>query len=119
MAELDEGFDAGAVPEFLITLEAARSGVKLEDQQKAMQQHFERALELSKGKRAGTYVSFAENACIPAQDRAEFKSVLEKALAVDPEANPDNRMANIVAQRRARWLLAHINELFLEKEATW
>ena len=66
------------------------------------------------GKRAGTYVSFAENACVPAQNAAEFKSLLEKALAVDPDADPDNRLANLVAQRRARWLLDHINELFLE-----
>jgi predicted anti-sigma-YlaC factor YlaD len=59
-----------------------------------MRQHFDRAIELSKGKRAGTYVSFAENACLPAQNAAEFKSMLEKALAVDPDADPDHRLAN-------------------------
>jgi len=114
VAELDEDFDAGAVPEFLITLEAAHSGVKPEEQQKLMRRHFDRALELSQGKRAGTYVSFAENACVPAQNIAEFKSLLEKALAVDPDAHLDNRLANLVAQRRARWLLKHADELFLE-----
>jgi predicted anti-sigma-YlaC factor YlaD len=114
IAELDETYDNGAIPEFLITLEAARSGVKLEDQQKAMRQHFDRALEISKGKRAGTYVSFAENASVPAQNAAEFKQLLEKALAIDVDADPPNRLANIVAQRRARWLLAHVNDLFLE-----
>src|SRR5271157_1705116 len=76
VAELDENFDAGALPEFLITLEAARSGVKPEEQQTRMRQHFARALDLSQGKRAGTYVSFAENACVPAQNAAEFKSPL-------------------------------------------
>jgi len=114
VAQLDEGFDEGAVPEFLITFEAARTGVTAEEQQKLMRQHFDRAIELSKGKRAGTYVSFAENACLPAQNAAEFKSMLEKALAVDPDADPDNRLATLVAQRRARWLLNHIDELFLE-----
>ena len=114
VAELDENFGAGAVPEFLITLEAAHSGVKPEEQQKLMRQHFERALKVSQGKRAGTYVSFAENACVPAQNKAEFQSLLEKALAVDPDADLDNRLANLVAQRRARWLLKHIDELFLE-----
>jgi len=114
VAELDETFDNGAVPEFLITLEAARSGVKLEDQEKAMRQHFDRAMEISKGKRAGTYVSFAENASVPAQNAAEFKSLLEKALAVDVDADPDTRLANVIAQRRARWLLQHQNELFLD-----
>jgi len=114
VAQLDEGFDEGALPEFLITFEAARTGVTAEEQQKLMRQHFDRAIELSKGKRAGTYVSFAENACLPAQNAAEFKSMLEKALAVDPDADPDSRLATLVAQRRARWLLNHIDELFLE-----
>lgn len=114
VAELDETFDDGAVPEFLITLEAARSGVKLEDQEKAMRQHFDRALEISKGKRAGTYVSFAENADVPAQNIEEFRSLLAKALAVDVDANPDSRLANVVAQSRARWLLKHEGDFFLD-----
>jgi predicted anti-sigma-YlaC factor YlaD len=114
VAELDETFDDGAVPEFLITLEAARSGVKLEDQEKAMRQHFDRALEISKGKRAGTYVSFAENADVPAQNIDEFRSLLAKALAVDVDANPDSRLANVVAQSRARWLLQHQGDFFLD-----
>lgn len=113
VAELDESFDNGAVPEFLITFEAARTDINAEEAQKLMRRHFERAIELSQGKRAGTYVSFAENACLPAQNAAEFKSTLEKALAVDPDADLDNRLANLVAQRRARWLLDHIDELFL------
>ena len=39
--------------------------------------------------------------------------MLEKALAVDADADPDHRLANLVAQRRAHWLLDHIDELFL------
>ena len=114
VAQLDEGFENGAVPEFLITFEAARTDIGAPEQQRLMRRHFDRAIELAHGKRAGTYVSFAENACLPAQNAAEFKSTLEKALAVDPDADPDHRLANLVAQRRARWLLDHIHELFLE-----
>ena len=82
--------------------------------QKAMRGHFERSLALSGGVRASLFVSFAENACVPAQNKAEFQALLEKALAVDPDADLDNRLANLVAQRRARWLLNHIDDLFLE-----
>jgi predicted anti-sigma-YlaC factor YlaD len=114
VAELDETFDNGAVPEFLITLEAARSGVKLEDQEAAMRKHFNRALDISKGKRAGTYVSFAENADVPAQNAAEFQALLDKALAINVDDDPPNRLANIVAQRRARWLLQHKSDLFVD-----
>jgi hypothetical protein len=101
------------VPEFLITLEASRSGVAPEELQKRMRRHFERALEISKGARAAPYVSFAENASVPAQNAAEFRAMLGKALAVD-STKPENRLANLVAQRRARWLLAHIDDLILE-----
>jgi predicted anti-sigma-YlaC factor YlaD len=114
VAQLDEGFENGAVPEFLITFEAARTDIGAAEQQKLMRQYFNRAVELSKGRRAGTYVSYAENACLPAQNAAEFKAMLETALAVDADADPDHRLATLVAQRRARWLLDHMGELFLE-----
>jgi len=114
VAQLDAGFENGAVPEFLITFEAARTDVSAAEQQQLMRRHFDRAIELSNGKRAGTYLSYAENACLPSQNAAEFKSMLQKALAIDPDANPANRLATLVAQRRARWLLGHIHELFLD-----
>jgi len=117
VAQLDEGFENGAVPEFLITFEAARTDVSAEEQRQLMRRHFERALQLSQGKRAGTYVSYAENASLPAQNAAEFKTMLEKALSIDPDSDPEHRLANLVAQRRARWLLGHMGELFLESTA--
>jgi predicted anti-sigma-YlaC factor YlaD len=47
----------------------------------------------------------------------EFESLLNRALAIDPDANPDTRLLNLVMQRRARWLLSRKAELFLiEKE---
>ena len=76
--------------------------------------HLERAVTLSGGKRAAPYVSFAETVSVGAQDRAEFGELLKKALAVDPDAVPELRLANTVAQRRAAWLLARADELFLE-----
>jgi predicted anti-sigma-YlaC factor YlaD len=69
---------------------------------------------MSKGLDAGAFVSFAENACVPAQNAAEFRFMLEKALAVDTEGTPERRLANLVAKRRARWLLSHMNDLILE-----
>jgi predicted anti-sigma-YlaC factor YlaD len=112
--ELDETWGAGAVPEALISLESARAGVKPAEKQAHMRSYFERGLVLSKGARASTFVSYAENACVPAQDRAQFQSLLEKALDINVDREPENRLANLVAKRRARWLLGRIDELFLE-----
>jgi hypothetical protein len=33
---------------------------------------------------------------------------------VDLEAAPQQRLANLIAQKRARWLLARVDELFIE-----
>ena len=115
--ELDEGWGGGALHEFLISMESARVGVKPEEAQQRMKRHFERSLELSGGLRAGVFVTYAENACVISQDRGRFKDLLEKALGVNPDAQPENRLANLVAQRRALWLLGRMDELFLEGAA--
>ena len=43
----------------------------------------------------------------------EFELLLNRALAIDPNVNPDSRLLNLVMQRRARWLLSQKDELFL------
>jgi predicted anti-sigma-YlaC factor YlaD len=111
--ELDPNWGRGAVPEFLINIESGRAGAKPEEKQRRMREYFDRALALSGGKHASLFVSYAENACVPAQNRAEFQAMIGRALGVDTTV-PENRLANLVAQRRARWLLGRINELFLE-----
>jgi predicted anti-sigma-YlaC factor YlaD len=40
--------------------------------------------------------------------------VLDQALAIDPDRFPDNRLENLVVQRRAHWLRDRVDELFLE-----
>jgi predicted anti-sigma-YlaC factor YlaD len=112
--ELDASWGEGSVYEVLLSIESARQGVRPEEKQQKMRQYFEQALKRSGGKRASTLVSFAENACVPAQNRAEFKALLDKALALDADAHKEGRLANLVAQRRARWLAGRADDLFLE-----
>jgi predicted anti-sigma-YlaC factor YlaD len=47
-------------------------------------------------------------------DRAEFERLLDRALAVDADAAPEFRLANLIAQRRAAWLRTRVDELFFE-----
>ncbi len=48
------------------------------------------------------------------QDRAEFEKLMNMALAVDPDANPSERLTTILLQRRAKALLAQVDHLFLK-----
>ena len=110
---LDESFDAGAIHVFLISYEMSQSGLR-EDAAARARQHFDRALELSDRHQAAPYVAFAEAVTIAEQDKTEFKGMLDQALAIDVDAKPEWRLANLVMQRRARWLLVHSDDLFLE-----
>ncbi|MBI5386871.1 MAG: TRAP transporter TatT component family protein [Verrucomicrobia bacterium] len=111
--ELDEAFDQGAIHSFLITYEMARVGGPGDAEARA-RQHFARALELSQGQQAGPLVSLAEAVCVEKQNKAEFRSLLERALAVNADAVPELRLVNRVMQRRAKWLLSRTEDLFFE-----
>ncbi len=76
--------------------------------------HFERAVELSEGALASPYISLAEAVSIYEQNRREYRSLLKKALAVDVDRKPEQRLANLVMQRRAQWLRDHTDNFFLE-----
>ncbi|HVR08184.1 MAG TPA: TRAP transporter TatT component family protein [Thermoanaerobaculia bacterium] len=109
---LDEGFGAGAGHDFMIAYEGGRLAVG--GSLAEARRHLERALALSQGHRAAPLVGFAEAVSVGRQDKAEFKQLLDRVLAVDVDAAPDFRLANVLAQRRARWLLGRIDELFVE-----
>jgi len=108
--ELDETYSRGAIHEALISLEAVPEAMGGSPQR--ARQHFARAVELSKGLSAGPYVTLASSVSVAAQDRAEFERLLNQALAIDVDKDPTLRLANIITQRRARFLLENGNDLF-------
>jgi predicted anti-sigma-YlaC factor YlaD len=109
---LDEAYELGAVDDFFISYEAGRSSVG--GSIETARAHLQRALALAQGKRAWPYVTFAESADVSTQDRKEFEKLLNEALALDVDKAPDQRLSNIIAQKRARWLLSRADELFVE-----
>lgn len=108
--ELDPDWDEGALHEAMISLESVPEAMGGSEERARLQ--FERAVELSGGHKAGPYVALASGVVVRSQNRAEFESLLRTALAVDPDAEPRNRLANLIAQERARHLLARVDELF-------
>jgi len=109
---LDETWDAGAIHDFFIAYEAGRASVGGSIER--AREHFERATRIANGRRAFPYVTFAESACVGQQNRQEFKALLEQALALDASRPSDYRLANVLAQKRARWLLSRTDDLFVE-----
>ena len=111
--ELDEAYDFGAIHGFLISYESSRRGAAGDPVARA-RAHFDRAVSLSSGQLASPFVAYAEAVSVDRQDRAEFASMLNRALAIDPDARPEWRLANLIMQRRARWLLSRQDALFLD-----
>ncbi len=111
--ELDESFEHGTIHGFLITYEMSRSG-GVGDPAVRAREHFERALELSGGQLASPLVALAESVALAEQNRVEFEDLLQRALAIDPDAKTEWRMDNLVSQRRARWLLERTDRLILD-----
>lgn len=111
--ELDEAFERGAIHTLLIGYEPVRKG-RTGDPMARAREHFARAQQLSGGADAAPLVALAESVCVPQQRRAEFEALLREALRIDPDLVPESRLANVLAQRRARWLLSRIDNLFIE-----
>jgi len=112
--DLDEGFESGAAHEFFIAYEGGRPNGDL----KVARRHYERALALSNGERASVFVALAEAVSVREQNVAEFRALLTKALAVDPEKAPQIRLINVIAQERARWLQKRVPLLFVGADLT-
>ncbi len=108
---LDEGWNDGALHELAVSWRAARPGIV---DRAAVDTHYARALALSRGTRAALFVAYAEAAAVREQDRVLFESLLARALAVDAEARPQEQLQDALAKRRARWLAAHADRLFVE-----
>jgi predicted anti-sigma-YlaC factor YlaD len=109
---LDPDWDKGTLWEFMIAFDGGRSE-GMGGSAKRAREAYEKAVQLSEGKKAGPHVSLAENVSVAEQNRKEFDALLDKALAVDVDAAPEYRLANVLAERRAAKLKATAGDLIL------
>jgi TRAP transporter T-component len=108
--ELDEGWEGGTIHEAMIAVEGLPT--LLGGSPVRAREHFDRAVALGNGQSAFAYLAMATSVAQPAKDRAQFEALLKSALAVDVSKRPSIRLANLVAQKRARALLAQLDKLF-------
>jgi predicted anti-sigma-YlaC factor YlaD len=112
--ELDEPWDNGSLTEFMIAFESrgAAQGGSLD----RARTYYNRTMELAKGKRISPLVSLAENVSITTQNRAEFDTLIDEAIAFDCDKYPETRLVNMLAQKHARQLKDLAGSLFLEEK---
>lgn len=108
---LDETWWYGALHELMIVLDSQEL---LGGSQQRAREHFDKAVAMQKGLLPGPYISLAMGVSVARQDRAEFETLMNKALAIDPEAMPTERLTTTLLQRRAKSLLDQADYLFLK-----
>ncbi len=69
---------------------------------------------LSQGRRASVHLALAESVVLREQNLTEFKTLIEAALAVDPDREPSLRLVNTITRQRAAWLRARLPDLFFD-----
>ena len=82
------------------------------ESEKLARQYFDTAVNVSNGMDIGPYIAIAESVSKLNQNRNEFIQLLNQALDIDINSNPDLRLANIISRKRAEWLLANVDEFF-------
>jgi predicted anti-sigma-YlaC factor YlaD len=108
---LDDTYALGSLHDFFVSWDAAHAATG--SSIKSAREHFARAKTLARGQRVSPFVGLAESVSVAEQNRAEFEQLLHEALAIDISLTaPEQRLANVMAQRRAKWLLSRIDELF-------
>jgi len=110
---LDPDFDDGSLDEFYISFYGSLPE-GLGGSRTLAKDHFDAAVRKTKGLSAGAYVAYAQAVSVPNQDYPEFKRLLEAALAVPLDKAPAHRLVNILSQRKAAWLLAQKDDLFVD-----
>jgi hypothetical protein len=112
---LDETYQGGALHEAMILLDALPEAMG--GSEARARHHFERAVALSRETRPSPYVTLAQTVSVLRQDRAEFEQLLNRALEFDPDKDPSQRLVTIVTMRKARALLDHEDEFFVNDSA--
>lgn len=116
VVQLNPRFARGSVNNFYILYYGSIPDYMGGDRQKA-REYFQKAVAASGSRDTSALLSLAVTVSIKDQNVTEFKSLLQKVLDFDPDTAPENRLINILNQRKARWLLEHIEDFFLMDEA--
>ncbi len=109
--QLDPGFYYGGSHLFKAILLSARPEQFGGNLRKA-EEHFKKAMDYGQGKFFMTDVYYAEYYARQTLNRDLFVSTLKKVLEASPHIEPDLTLSNTLAQRKAKKLLARVDEFF-------
>ncbi|MBV70598.1 MAG: hypothetical protein CMH52_04540 [Myxococcales bacterium] len=110
--QLQPHYQTGALYDFMISWDGGRPAAAGGSLERATD-FYNKALKLSAGRRLAPSLAYAESVLIKQQDKVKFLELLKTILVFDVDQHPEFRLANLIAQRRAQWLLTQVDDLFL------
>lgn len=111
VAAKDSTFYYGGADLFLGALYGGRPRIFGGDTELS-KRHFERALRLNEGKFLMTYVYYARSYAVQTLDEQLFEDLLTRVEQTSLDVAPKIRLANAIAKKKARLLLANKAEMF-------
>jgi len=110
VVELDPSYEYGAALAFMGALGSVRPAM-LGGKPEEARKYFDQAVETGPNYLMNK-VMMAQYFAVQVQDKALFTRLLREVLASDPATLPERRLANELAQRRAKLLLDRVKEYF-------
>ena len=111
VADRDSNYFYGGADLFLGTFKASRSKL-LGGDPEAARNHFEKCLRINHGNFLLALVFYAKWYSVQMQDQELFQQLLTRVENASPDILPEARLTNAIAKKKARLLLARMNELF-------
>ena len=111
-AALDPDYSEGVIWDMLTAFYVSAPADFGGDYDRGLYCH-EQAMRVSGGRTPGPYITYAVSVCQPKNDEQGFVDALNKALAIQPDDNPDERLSTIIFQQKAKFLLDSKDDYFV------
>ena len=111
---MDPKWNNGALQSAMMSYMASRMDISRGLMKDSIDFYFEKACDYSNSLDASVFVSYAELIHKPDQNKTDFIKTLEKALSINTKKDSYFELSNLIAQRRAHWLLSNLEDYFIE-----
>jgi hypothetical protein len=111
---LEPTWGEGALYSAMMSYTSSRSDLSEKALKDSVNMYFEKALILSDSLNASLFVTYAESIHKPFQEKSDYVKKLNYVLQIELGKDSEFELSNIIAQKRAKWLLSKTNETFLE-----
>ena len=107
-------WNGGSLQSAMMSYTSSRMDLNQDIIKDSVNYYFKNTLEFSDSLDASVFVSYAEIIYKPEQKKIDFKNTLDYVLSIKTPKNSEFGLQNIIAKKRAKWLLSNMDDYFIE-----